>query len=187
MGKQVENSSAYQDRLDYEKKLKKIRENLATLRYIDLQRTCIIRGIDFDHLVNCDIGGLHTWVINHWEDPIIQDRLHQFDQWRMDKMKEIGKEGEPFIRLGFIGEENEETGDIEINKPKRISKPVNPKRERDNETGIFKGTKKALTFQCIKEGKTVEETIQIVMAQFPDAKDKSIKIWVKKAAKTLNS
>lgn len=186
MGKQIEKTSAYQDRLDYEKTLKKIRESLATMRYIDLQRACIIRGIDFDHLVNCDIGGLHTWVINHWGDPIIEDRLHQFDQWRMDKMKEIGKEGEPFIRLGFMGEENEETGDIDINKPKRINKPLKDKRERDDATGIFKGTKKALTFQCIKEGKTIEDTIATVIAQFPDAKDKSIKIWAKKANKKLN-
>jgi len=182
----TEGISDYQKRLNYEATLDRINGELLKMRYNDLQKACIIRGMEPNLMVSCDIGGLQTWIIKNWEAPQDEQRLHDFDSWRAAFLKGIGKEGEPFARLGYMGETNEETGDIDIIKPKKLRKS-DDKRERDTDMGIFKGTKKALTFQCVKEGKTVEETIEIVTKQFPDAKDKSIKIWRKRCLSKINA
>lgn len=183
--KQTESTeSDYQKRLNHEKKVEKINSKLLQMRYADLQRACITRGMDFDLMASSDIGKLQSWVINNWDNIENTQLLHDFDQWRADYLKGMGKTDEPFVRLGYVGETDPETGDIEILKPKKV-RESNTKREKDDGMGIYKGTKKALSYQCVKEGKTVEETITIVKAAFPEAIDKSIKIWMKKAKEKL--
>jgi hypothetical protein len=152
-------------------------------KYQDLQRACIVRGIDFTILVNGTHPFLVDWFIRHYNDKFDATRLDAFDKWREEVMLSKGK-NEPFIRLGFVGEQDPETGDIiSIKKPKKFKKPKKGKRERDTKFNIFTGTKKELTFRCQSEGKTIEETIKTVKAKFPDAVDKSISIWYKKAKK----
>jgi hypothetical protein len=178
--------SSEETRLDYYKKLDKINAELLTMRYLDLQKSCIIRGMDPDILVESDIGKLQTWLIKNWETITDSKRLDAFDEWRLAKLKILGKEGEPFVKMGYVGEENEETGDVEIKRPKKIKK-ASDKREKDETMGIFKGTKKALTYQCVKEGLSIEETTTKVKSIFADAKDKSIKIWMKRAKKAIEA
>ena len=160
-----------------------IRDKMVLMKYKDLQINCVVRGIDFDFMVAKDINGLQTWLINNWEMPCIQDRLAEFDKYREGKLKESGREGEPFVRLGYIGPIDEETGEvISIKKPeKMITQPR--KRERDTDTGIFLGTKKAYTLELAKKGEDIPTTIKLVMEKFPEAKEKSIKIWYKRFKK----
>jgi len=162
-----------------------IRDKMAMMKYKDLQINCVIRGIDFDFMVSKDTNGLQTWLVINWDMPCIQERLEEFDGWREKKLEEIGKPGEPFVRLGYVGTTDPNTGEIlDIKKPeKMMSKPK--KRERDEETGIFKGTKKAYTCELTKAGKPLAEIIELVTAKFPEAKEKSIKIWSKRFQKTL--
>lgn len=64
------------------------------------------------------------------------------------------------------------------------AKPKKPKKhiEKDAEMGgLWKGTKKHLTMQCKKDGLSLEKTVSKVIAQFPEAKESSIKIWYKRA------
>lgn len=166
-------------RENYYKNLEAINGKLLNMRYSDLQIACLERGMEFDLMVTKDIGGLQTWVIKNWDNPINKKRVHEFDKWREDHLKAIGKEGEPFVRLGYLGEENPETGDVEIKKPKKV-RAITTKREKDPETGIFSGTKKSLTYQLTEQGLSKEEITAKVKEQFPEAVDKSIHIWIKK-------
>lgn len=162
-----------------------IHQILSKMRYRDLQRACISRGMKFDDMVNTDIIGLQSYLFHEWHRDADLTLLDKFDEWRKEYLEKKHGPGEPFVRLGYLGKSNEDGGDKE-KKPIREKAPKKPKRERDETLGsIYKGTKKALTFQSIQEGKTIEETIKIVISTFPDALDKSIKIWAKRAAKEL--
>jgi hypothetical protein len=173
---------SYQDRVDYQKHVERLDGIFSKMRYMDLQRECISRGMTPEELVAGDLGTLQSWLIKNWGLPQVPDRLTQFDKWRENELTKSGRNGEQFVRLGYIGEVDPETNDFNIVKPQPLKK-VAIKKKRDESTGIFIGTKKALTYQCVREGLTIAETIERVKAQYPEAKDKSIKIWAKKAPK----
>lgn len=156
---------------------------LADMKYIDLQRACIIRGIDFEDLVEGDSNRLQSWLSKNWLAKKSPSRLDEFDNWRYKTMKALGKEDEPFIRLGFIGKVDEDGNPIAFKRPPKIRKEKAPKREKTDQ-GLFKGTKKAFTFECSKNGISLPETIILVCGKFPDAQEKSIRIWWKKAKRT---
>lgn len=157
------------------------------MRNLDFQRACIARGIDFKLLVSLSTPALQDWFIRHYYDAIDNSRLDAFDEWREEIMKKRGKD-EPFIRLGYVGEINEKTGEVlSIKKPKKFKKPKSTKkREKNAELGIWSGTKKELTYQCAKEGKSLEKTKKTVLEKFPDASEKSIGIWYKRFLKNEN-
>lgn len=160
------------------------RMNLEKMKYQDLQRACIIRGMDFDEMVKKDLYGLQKWLTDNWLTPTSVKRLNDFDNWREKALDEKYGKGEPFVRLGFIGKVDAKTGEVKEIKREKFSKKKKVKRERDESLGsIYKGTKKALTFQCVSEGLDLDQTIKKVTSSFPDALDKSIKIWIKKALK----
>lgn len=154
---------------------------LGKMRYIDLQRACLIRGIGFEELVEGDFYRLQSWLAKNWDTDLDTGLLDKFDEWRERVMKSQGKD-EPFIRLGYVAEKDEETGEVtKVKKIRNLKKPKR-KRERNKSLGnIFKGTKKELALQCEKEGKSLDQTIKIVMEKFPDALEKSVRIWYKKA------
>lgn len=157
------------------------------MRYKDLQRACIVRGMDFDILVQCDIHRLQSWLVKHFEDDVDPVRLDNFDSWREGYMKAQGID-EPFVRLGYVAETDDITGEIIKRKKLRNIKKPKFKRERNTQLGgIFKGTKKELTYQCELQGKTLEDTISIVTEKFPEAVEKSIRIWYKKSKRARGS
>lgn len=157
------------------------RADLSRMRYIDKQRACIVRGMDFEELVECSAFNLQVWYGKNSHNKINTKLLDDFDIWRKGKMAEKGlDEDEPFIRLGYIGEVDKDSGEVVSIKKPRLMKKQKEKREKDDSLGIFKGTKKALTYQCQQEGKSLTDTVAIVMEAFPEAKDKSIQIWWKK-------
>jgi hypothetical protein len=165
-------------------RVEKIHYYLSRMRYIDLQRECILRGIDFNLLVSSDINGLSQWLVRHWEDPAEPTRLNSFDDWRAKLLKERGID-EPFVKLGYVGKRDETTGVILAGKKPRLLTKIRKKAKSRNDAlgGIFTGTKKELTFLCAKEGKDLEKTIEIVLEKFPEAVEKSIRIWYNKAKK----
>ncbi len=152
--------------------------------YQNLQRACIVRGIDFMVLITLCREPLTDWFIRNYYNPIDNSRLDAFDTWREEMMLSRGK-NEPFVRLGFIGELDHKGEVISTKKPKKFKKPKKKKKRERNESlgGLFAGTKKELTFICQREGKTLQETIKTVMKKFPDAVEKSIGIWYKKSQK----
>lgn len=175
------------------KKQRKFEKNItgpykeaSMMKHQDLQRACIVRGIGFHELVEQTTPQLQGYFIDHYYDKIDNSRLDAFDEWREEIMRKRGHD-EPYIRLGFIGQTDVNTGEvISIKKPKKFKKPKNNKKRLRNEKfGIFQGTKKALSYQCAENGYSLKKTIRIVKEKFPDAKDKSIGIWMKKALRAL--
>ena len=58
-----------------------------------------------------------------------------------------------------------------------------PKKEK-NELGLWKGTKKAYTFELTLKGYDLERVTRRVLKHFPEANEKSIKQWYKAALKS---
>ncbi len=170
-------------------------EELASFRYSDLKAAVIKRGIDFDILVASDHGKLSDYFIHNYDKPVNHKRLEEFDKWMDLKLKEKGyEENDPvrqFKQFTMPEEEIEE-------KPKKKAepKPIKPKKVKNKEFGIFGGTKKELTYSLVRDlvnkmgdkydGKELikkfsDQLFKRVQAKFPDANDKSVKIWFKRA------
>ena len=163
--------------------LKSIRTDilLKDMKLKDLQRECIMRGMDFEQMIRSSVLNLSSWLIDNWELKKDRDILNDFDHWN-NRILYGGGNGDlvhDMLNLGYF--EDKETGEAKQKRIKGVRKQTS-KKERTTE-GIFKGTKKALTYECSKNGKTKNETIEIVMAQFPDASEKSIGIWYNRAKK----
>ena len=159
-----------------------INNDLSKMKIIDLQRACIVRGLIFED-IGKGVWDLQQFFIKNYVVEPNLDLLDEFDDWRYKKSKEKGTEDEGFIRLGFIQEKDEDTGEIKKRKRPKYMKKTRKKRARNKELGIFSGTKKELTFICQKEGLDLKETTAKVIEKFPDAKEKSIRIWFNKAKK----
>lgn len=150
----------------------------------DLQRACIIRGMDFAALASSSDLDMQGWFLKNYENPVDEDLLAQYDKW-FDKflIKERGYSRKrnawafhPSLKMSFHEPEDEEQ---EVVKPEPKEKKV-PK-QKDAEVGIYTGTKKALTYKLAKKGLPFETVCTKVLKQFPEAQEKSIKIWYKKA------
>lgn len=160
---------------------------LQALNHRDLRRACIVRGIAFQELVELSIPALSNWFIANFEIGQNPSNLNEYDAWMEEQLKARGyQKGDPILspslRLGYLGENNPETNKPIVRRIKGIAKP-NQKRERDS-SGNFSGTKKSLTFELCKQGKTLDEVIEVVTEKFPEAVAKSIRIWYNKAKKT---
>lgn len=164
---------------------------LSTFKHRDLQRACIVRGIPSPSVVDFDHHKLVEWFINNYDNAQDDKLLLDHDLWVEDQLKLKGyKNGDvlmsPALRYSYVG-------DIEkMEKPKVINgnKPlvIEGKKEKsvvDEITGIRSGTKKALTYQLTEQGIDIEEIIKEVIKQFPEAQDKSIKIWNKRKLKLM--
>jgi len=78
-----------------------------------------------------------------------------------------------------------ETSRVQAEKPNKANIPKSEKKptEVDKETGVRKGTKKNLTYTLAKQKIPLEKVVKQVMKEFPEAQEKSIKIWYKRAIK----
>lgn len=164
---------------------------LKNFKHKDLQRACVVRGLPFPDVVGFTTPALSNWFMAHFSNGQDPNLLNMFDAWVEEELRKLGREEEdpimsPCLRLGYIGEVDEETGKPIIKRLRNIKRPEKEKREREPVTNIFKGTKKALTFQCAKEGIPISETITKVTQAFPEAVEKSIKIWYGRAKKEYN-
>lgn len=159
-----------------------IDNSLSKFKHIDLQRACIVRRLPFENIGE-SYYFLASYFDDHYEDSEDIKLLDEFDKWREESLRARGDDSPLFIKLGFIERTDEETGEILKRKRPKFLKKKKIRRERNEALGIFSGTKKEATFLSQQEGKTLEETIIIVIDKFPEAKEKSIRIWWKKAAK----
>lgn len=177
---------------------------LYDMKYIDLQAAVVSRGMDFSDVQEGDHGKLASWFIKNYHNKQDKGKLEDFDIWRDLQLKERGhkKNGDlrkfrKFSRILEDGSVQVTTG--AMNKAK-IRKGKKPKRTRDNKFGIFTGTKKEYTYTLGRElfelkhkelsnkqiqSKYGDKMVARVKKKFPEAKDKSIKIWMSRCLKAL--
>ena len=153
------------------------------MTYKRMKQHCVVRGMPFEDVVSGSFPTLGTFLNINANIDIDTSLLDEFDDWQDAQIKDPNMIHES-LRLGYIGERGE---DGEVKKVKRIPglKKTKKKRER-TESGVFSGTKKALTYKLQLEGISKEETIKSVLEQFPDGKEKSISIWWKKSKRENN-
>lgn len=162
-------------------------ENM-TLR--QLQRECALRGLSTRRVVKWDIPKLSSWFCEHFLDDRNPENLIKHDQV-VEKIirahdarqgrETIPQLFHPTLRFSYIGEDGDSGKKPRVPRIKGFKKPVK-KKERSAQ-GIFKGTKKALTFELAVGGMSKEDVIKKVIKEFPDAREKSISIWYNKAIK----
>lgn len=153
----------------------------SNMNYKDLKRNCVVRGMPFEDVINGSFPRLQVWLHHNVGKEIIPHLLDDFDDYVEEKLRERGADDliHPQLRLGFIGERDEEGNAVKIKRVKGIKKKRR-KRERTKD-GIYKGTKKAYVYEAQQKGWTLKKTIRRTFAKFPDASEKSIKIWYKKS------
>ena len=180
-------------RRKYEMNLHPADGHFRNMKYKDIKRECVVRGMPFQEIVEGDIIKLYHFFKDHFYDDINHNLLDKFDDWQEEKVKgAMEKKGEsdnvigllvhPSLRLGYVAEKDEEGNITKRKRAKMITKRLKKKRERTLDN-IFKGTKKAYTFELQQQGKSKAEVIKIVMEKFPDASEKSISVWFNKSKK----
>jgi hypothetical protein len=121
------------------------------------------------------------------------------------KLKDLGyKKSDPFRKyrkFSDITEGNDVKAKRKISKKIGIRKKAKVKRAKNKEFNIFQGTKKALTYELSKDlwgkkGKEISEVkalvkqygdkmVERVQKKFPEAQEKSVKIWMSRALKEI--
>lgn len=163
-----------------------------------LMRAVVSRGLDFQLAIDYDDLQKANWFINNYYDTHPNPKLiDEFDEYRHQVFLANGRtpKKEPWYfdartNYGFVGEVNEDTGKTKERRIKGFKKKLVLKKEKDKSFNIFKGTKKSLTYDCCVRDIPIDETIDIVTKSFPEALEKSIRIWysrAKKEAKRLKS
>lgn len=164
---------------------------LSKMKHRDIQRACIVRGMPSAEMVNSDHHKLVSWFIKNFERSQDESLLVPHDLWVEEQLKLKGyKEGDtlmsPALRFSYVKDFEQ------IEKPKVI-KPNQPivipekkvKAEIDKKTGVREGTKKAMTYGLTDEKLAIDKIIKAVKKKFPNAEEKSIKIWYKRRLKEL--
>lgn len=173
----------------------RINRVLAHMKHRDLQRACILKGLEFKLIVEYDHHKLANWYYKNFGEPEDLHHLEEYDIWVENVLQEQGyKKGDavlaPAFRFGFSPEVNGMKG---IQTPGAATPPMKsevedkPKTKRvvDESTGVYSGTKKNLTYTLTNEGLGIEEILKRVLEKFPEAQDKSIKIWHKRRLKAI--
>lgn len=160
-------------------------KQLVNMRHKDLKIACVLRGMPFEEVVNTTTPGLGSWFCSNYDKEQNKQLLDDFDDWLEPQLSDPALK-HPMLRLGYSGPKDEE-GNVIIPKTlkPKTKAPSKPRKERDAKTGIFKGTKKQLTYECAHNGETFEDTCGIVKEKYPEAVDKSIKIWYNRAKKEI--
>ena len=161
------------------------KENIKTIvrkvdvsTYINLKRNCIARGMPFNEVINGDFPRLNGWLHKNVANKINIGLLEEYDDL-VDSMLTDENLKHPTLRTSYTGERAEEQ---KLKIPKvEVKEPVVPKEKDDN--GIIKGTKKSYVISLVQRGYDIAKVIHKTQRRFPDAKDKSIKIWARKALK----
>lgn len=147
----------------------------------DAQRQAIVLGMPFMDMLNSDWGGLQSYIYktHNTPDPSLLDK---YDEWMDEHLASIGyAKDDPMrsdkLRLGYLGEDPE-TGEKRRKRVRGIPKPREKKapRERD-EHNLIKGTKKSYVFELTAKGYDIERIKRRVLKKFPEANEKSIKLW----------
>lgn len=172
---------------------------IGKMRVIELQANCIMRGLDFTDIVEQDFGRLASWLIKNWDCKKDRELLEDFDIWVDSILEKRGYEVDHPLRkyrkFSNLDEDNNPTVSAKNIKRADIPNKKKAKRER-TEDGIFKGTKKEYTYSLAKKlidkfsdkytnkelcKKFASQLFSKVEKKFPDSKEKSVRIWMKRA------
>lgn len=163
---------------------------LSQLTFRGLQKEVISRGFGFMDAITKSHHVLADFFLQHFEDEPKPNLIQDFDQFIEDEIKKNPAYDKallhPSLRLGYVPGEEMEVQKERI-KPKVEAKPPREKTE----DGLIKGTKKALTYALtdkyrkdLTNPKKKEDTLEKIVAEvevaFPDAKENSIRIWVRR-------
>lgn len=148
--------------------------------YMNLKRNCIARGMPFIDVMNGDYPRLNSWLHKNIENKADVKLLEQYDIF-IDGQITDPELKHPTLRTAYIGERAEEQ---KLKTPKPKIKVDKKPKEKD-ENGIIKGTKKSYVIDLVKKGKSLDRIITKTIRKFPDAKEKSIKIWVRKQLREM--
>jgi hypothetical protein len=182
---------------------KKANQALANMKYKDLQKAVLERGIDFEVLVTSDYPKLSSYFINHFDSRIDKERPNHFDKWMDLKLQERGyKESDPVRQFKRFSapEPTEEEQKEKEKKPKveKKAKEKKPPKEKDSKMNIYTGTKKHYSMTLAEKlhekfgkkynkkeliNKFIGQVVEKINLKFPDspANEKSVRIWIKRA------
>lgn len=169
-------------------------KELCNMKHKDLQKACVIRGCEFDNIFGLTHPQLVLWFYENYNNTQDEDLLIAYDEYVDGILETMGKDKKhPVLRLSYKGGLDELKTEIISSsepKPKKekvdIDKTPSVKKEKHEEWGITKGTKKYLTYQLVIEEKLpINKIIEKVKDEFIDAEEKSIKIWAKRAEQFL--
>lgn len=166
------------------------------MSYKDLKRAVIARGMPFDDVLNSSVLQLYSWFSDNFDRGQNLSLLNEFDVYVDEQISAIGRinsnksdyvdPNHPLkhasLKLGFIAKTDDAGNVLEKKKPrlKGLTKPKKKKKERVEGTKVLSGTKKGLTYALTLEGEKLEQIVEKVKEQFPDANEKSVLIWHKR-------
>lgn len=172
---------------------------LSKMRRKDLKRECLVRGMDFRECSESSDLQLQSFFIKAFEIKPVATFLTEYDRWlenflikeRGYKSKKQNWAFHPMLKMGFMDDGVYKDPESKEAMPKKIKqgkykpepKVKKPKRIKDSKLGIYKGTKKALTFELTEKKLPINDIVKKVIEIFPEALPKSIQIWYKKACK----
>lgn len=182
-------------------------KTLLEFKFLDLQAACISRGMLFEEVVDSDRLRLESWFCKHFKVKQNKGLLEDFDVWVQKTLMKTGKfqKDDPFIqykRFSALNENGEVKATNSIMRKAKIKKEAKPKRERDTKFKIFSGTKKAYTYHLAQDlyDKLIHKydikqlfknfstkLVEKVKAKYPEAQEKSVKIWMTRALKAIHA
>lgn len=175
------------------------------MTYKDLQRACIARGMPFEEVLNSSVLQLHSWFGQNFGNGQDLGLINLFDDYVDEQLTSIGRTNpnksdyvdpnhplkHASLKLGFIAKRDEDGNVLEKKKPrlkgKGLDTPVKKKKERVEGTKVFSHTKKGLTYKGASKGIEFERVWKKVKKEYPDANEKSVKIWYTRALKELKN
>ena len=169
---------------------------LPRLKYKELKEACILRGMQPSEVVRADHHKLASFFVENYEKGVDPNLLVEFDSYVEDELIKKGYKKDdimlsPSLRMSYVGN-IEEARNIRIVEQKESPKiknkePEKPKEKRvkDETTGVMKGTKKNMVFELAQKKVKLDKVIEQVKKAFPDANEKSIGIWYKKAKNAI--
>jgi hypothetical protein len=184
-------------KFSHEDRLSPAEKQLTRMKLKDIRRACVARGMDFDYAIESTIPQISGWFIENYDRGQNLLLLNEFDAHVEAKLKALKnpdgtnkyKDGDAVfhsaLKLGFIGSKDEDGNVTSTKKPrlKALNKQKKAQKERIEGTKVFKGTKKAMTYELTIGGTAFPEIWEKVSKQFPEAQEKSVKIWYKRALK----
>lgn len=179
-------------------KMEILSRGLENMTFKDLQRRAVILGMPFPDVAQCDVHKLQSFILKSPNVPNPQ-LIFEYDKWADNVLETLGySKDDPLrhyqLRLGFLESNREEEENSDEEKPKRRRRAIKGikigkssiKRVK-NSDGILSGTKKSYTYELTKLGYEKNRIIKKVLRKFPDASEKSIKIWIRKCKEQLEN
>lgn len=160
--------------------------------YKDLKRKAIALGMPFPDATGCGIFDLIRYI-NNSENTPDKSLIDAYDEWIDKSFEEKGyAKDDPIrnsrLRLGFLGDQDEETGKRKTKRVPGMSKPKEKKAPREkDEFGLLQGTKKSYVFGLVKKGYSMDRVNRRTKKKFPDANDKSIQLWFRAAKRYMKA